>query len=184
MANCNISEVWQKIESTLQEKHPAIVDNFNPPVSRAKIEAIETEIDVKLPDSVISLYESRNGEGELSYGVFGGWKWLSIEDVKKQYLELLDLQREYPSEGYDELTSIPIFYYQGEILYVKSTNQDDSTIYLRSHENPKEVEIAPNLCGFLNEYLKKLNEDNWVFKIHKGKYVDLRPHDRELWPWQ
>lgn len=184
MANCNTSKIWQKIELALHEKYPAIVSNFNPPVTRAQIEVIESEIGVKLPDSVVSLYESRNGEGKLSYGVFGGWIWLSIEDVKKQYIELLDLQRSYPSKGYDELTSIPIFYYQGEILYVESANEEDSPIYLRNHENPQKVKLAPSVCGFLGEYLQKINGDDWVYTTHKGKYVDLRPRDRELWPWQ
>jgi len=182
MADSNLHDTWSEINSIFQQKYPVIYDNLNDPVKSETLTAMEEQIEVIFPKSIIILYTIHNGESDNSEGVFGGWKWLPLENVRTQYLSLKDMETEYPTD-YDENNSIPIFEYQGEILYVESGGSLDSPIYLRDHGNPVKLEVAQSVNSFFTDYLSKMIAGEFIFRQSEKGWFDMRPKDSELWPW-
>ena len=161
-----------------------VVHRFAPGASLDELEDFETAVGAEeLPAPFRALYTIANGS-QFDDGLFGGWRWLSLDQVQEHYFELREIEADDPSETYDPETSLPLFYYEGDFLYIDLTNSN-SPVYYRDHEAPTHQVVADCLASFLREYSRRVTsgllvstESNSAYGVH----YDISPPNRAYWP--
>jgi len=185
MGKCNIEEVLNKFNITLSKKHPNIHARLNSGAADEEIQAFEKKSGFKFTGEIYDMYKKHNGEDEFS-SIFGGWRWMPLKDILVQQEDALLLGKEAYSNNYDEMNSIPIFYNDNGVLYVKN-NVNESPLYIRDNDYPeKEKSVADSTCMFLNQYLKMLKANKFTLYEHEARenntYLHLEPKNNKEWP--
>lgn len=84
---------WKRIETWLEANAPQMVASLNPPATDAEIEATEKFLEVALPEDMRVIYRLRNGQQSVGHGLFSGWLFLSLQQMREEWdvwKELLD----------------------------------------------------------------------------------------------
>jgi len=108
-----------------------------------------------MPASIRAAYLIHNGEKSDSDGIFGLWRWLSLQDMCQEFQAL----KEHKDS---DATRIPILASPGgDILYAESG--PESEIIEWWHENPSRDVKYSNFKAYLGWFHKKLKEGGYVY---------------------
>lgn len=157
----SVKTSFESILVWLQSNAPELVDEFNPPAAEPELAAFENRTGLMLPRTVRAAYAIHNGEKNTSQGIFGGWRWLPLDEVSTI--------RHNPTAYGIELAEamIPVLVSGGgDYFYVEaaSTPSEISEVIEWWHEDPvrdvKHVSFAAMLKAFFND-------------LESGQYVYL-----------
>jgi len=178
-----IVRAFHNVENFYHNHFSRALENFLPGLDSETLQVFESKSSLNFPKEVRALYQLKNGEGPRSWGTIGGWIWLPLEKAMNIKEEFIQLEQTHPSGGYDAEVAFPIFYYQGEILYIKMTDCSsvESPLYFRNSEYPVEEKKFNSLADFFVGYLQELKKGSFVFMEYDNGNFDIRPVNRELW---
>lgn len=85
-----VDRVWGRIETWLARNAPALAAGFNAPATARDLAKTERVLGVQLPEDVRLSYLRHNGHWSL----FGGWRWHSLEGIRKSWIQWNELLAE------------------------------------------------------------------------------------------
>jgi SMI1 / KNR4 family (SUKH-1) len=180
-----VSALWVAILSELGRRHPALPERFFNPCTAEEIAAFENESKLTLPDSVKALYLLADGIIDEYDCIMGGWSWLPLDRAREIQVELIDIEADDPSESYDVITALPLFYSNGDVLYIECNGDSDPSLIYRDHEDPSRDVVANTFSEYLSEYLERIKNGSLVFSADEfdgGANFSLSPASRAYWP--
>lgn len=179
------SAALQEALDLVRARLPLALEGLNPPASASDLARCELALQLALPPAVRTLYLTFNGASELACGLFGGWRWLPVDEARDMALELRAIEQEDPSGGYDAAIALPLLDYEGDVLYVECGRGEDSALYYRDHESPTRERVASSVSGFLREFSARVLSGALVFSTFEspgGKCCFCSPERRSYWP--
>ncbi|TXI94619.1 MAG: hypothetical protein E6Q34_04425 [Burkholderiaceae bacterium] len=90
---------WMHIRAWLKKNYTQHLALLNPSATDKNIESAQVRLGYSIPSELIAVLKINNGESLGSQGLFGTWKFLSIEDQVKEYKILLADDR-FPRRRY------------------------------------------------------------------------------------
>mgnify|MGYP003537567148 CR=1 FL=1 len=76
-----MQQLWNRLETFLQENHPEIFKDLAPPATDAEITDLEDKIGVKLPDDFVACLKIHNGQLGRADGLFDESKFYSVYKI-------------------------------------------------------------------------------------------------------
>lgn len=78
----SVSESFARIELWLSKNASNVLLQLNKPISsNDELDKAEKILDAKFPPSVREAYTYHDGESNESKGLFGGWRWLPLNEI-------------------------------------------------------------------------------------------------------
>ena len=192
---------WKKVIQTCEGKFIGYSKLLNPPATKEDIKKIETKMSFTLPDDLVEIYLSNNGDSERLLGTLLGLPFLSLDEMFVQWNtwnEIINLEGEETMEDLSSLctsnpkNTIKILYankkwipighdYSGNHIGIDLdpdvSGKVGQVINFGRDEDNKFV-IADSLLDFL-KILEKLIQDN-QFEIK----LDEKDSNRVLCGWK
>jgi cell wall assembly regulator SMI1 len=161
-----VADLFIQIELWLQHNAKPLLGIFNAPATLAQIQEAERELGVIFPASVKQAYLVHNGEKDISEGLFGTWKWLSLDNVVLMHDELKNIEQEFKFGDFQPGFMIPLLESGGgDLYYVESVENegDESEVMEWWHEQPtRDVQYA-NFYEMLSTFVRDLHGDRYVY---------------------
>jgi len=167
-----IIDSWRKLEETRESKFK-LPNKLKPPATEKEIKDLEQHVGFKLSEQVRKSVLLHNGM-ESDYGIeivendnIGQYyRWLSVEEIRKQWDSDRQRQKEAAAEGDKFLVHpkwVPIFVEPAErddIIYVDSSN---GTVLLFSWPSSNEIQEHrySDLVSFLEVLEHHISSDLW-----------------------
>jgi hypothetical protein len=143
------------IESWLDSNANPVKSNLNGPATEIELSAIESELCLTIPISIKQAYLLHNGEKPDSDGIFGLWRWLPLNEVKREFHLLKDHKD-------SESIRIPVLLSPGgDILYAESG--EESEIIDWWHEKPTRDVKHSDFKGYLKWFTSRLYQGEYVY---------------------
>ena len=151
----SVSGYLKAIDDWLSENAKSLKDKLHKPESEDVLSNIESELGIVIPSQVREAYLIHGGETSDSNGIFGLWRWLSIEDMKNEFKHL----KEHKDS---DAIRIPILLSPGgDLTYVESGKE--SAIIDWWHENPTRDVKHSDFKAYLNWFTKRLYSGEYVY---------------------
>ncbi len=174
---------WQKLEKWLEENAPRVLATLNPPASVAKIAEVEARFKVLFPPSVRESYLLHDGQPTLSWGLFGGSRFMSLDDVVDQVNMLIEIEKECHFGDFDPSLMIPVIdqNHSGDFYYVEnSANNAETELIEWWHEEPTRDVKADSFLAFFDDFLNQVEAGNYVFHIFEPQRFSNDPEEYGL----
>jgi hypothetical protein len=185
IAMCDIATIVSGTDKLMEAKYPSLKKRLNPGATDLEIKTFENNAGFTLQPELVEAYKIHNGESEFS-SIYGGWRWLPLSGINDQIENFLTLDRDGYSFGYDARGSVPIFYNDHGVLYVKK-ELENSPLFIRDNDYPeKQDPVALNVCDFFSMFQRSLIMDYFSYSEHEGRgnntYVHLWAKNGKPWP--
>lgn len=82
-------DTFDQLISTLKEQAPANGRLFNPRAAENDLDELEQVTGLNLPSEFRTLYGTCNGEGDGLFGFMAGFRWMTLEEVQRDWKGLL-----------------------------------------------------------------------------------------------
>ncbi|MBW4620874.1 MAG: SMI1/KNR4 family protein [Cyanosarcina radialis HA8281-LM2] len=164
--NMEVADRFTQIELWLQENAKPLLGIFNPPATLSQIQKAESELGAIFPASVKQAYLIHNGEKDISEGLFGTWKWLSLGEMVLRHDELKNIEQEFKFGDFKPGFMIPLLESGGgDLYYVESVENegDESEVIEWWHEQPTRDVKYENFNNMLSTFVKDLHGDRYVY---------------------
>ncbi len=87
-----LAQTYADLITFLQEAHPELVADLNPPATDAQLDALEALIGQRLPEDFRQLYRLANGQRQGATPLFQeGYAFLSLDEVSENWLLMKSL---------------------------------------------------------------------------------------------
>lgn len=94
-----MQQQWNTLEAWLKINNPAVLADLNPPATQADIQDLEKTLGTALPQSFIDCLKVHNGQKGKAEWLFDGHQFLSVADIKMNWLIWNDLLEEGDFDG-------------------------------------------------------------------------------------
>lgn len=159
-----VSESWRRTEDWLKENAPGMARNLNPPASREEASDAEKALEVSFPPSLTESYLIHNGESGASDGIFGLWRWFSLDEIVAQNEEMKLIETEYAFGNYEPGLMIPIMEDGGgNLLYVETATDGETPVIEWHHEDPVRDVQYESFAAMLEDFVGRLEGGDFVF---------------------
>lgn len=95
-----MQQLWNRLETFLQENHPKILQDLAPPATDTQLAELEKNIGVKLSDDFIACLKIHNGQLGRADGLFDGSEFLSTSRIFQEWEIMKDI---FDSEPFYDL---------------------------------------------------------------------------------
>lgn len=167
-----MQQLWNRLETFLQENHPEIFKDLAPPATDAEITDLEDKIGVKLPDDFVACLKIHNGQFGRADGLFDESKFLSTSRIFQEWSVLkgiLDTEDFFDSdEEAGSSDGVKIIWWSARwIPFISYGNGDNWSIDL----DPAEDGTVGQVITFWHETFEREKEAN-SFKEWFSNFID------------
>lgn len=174
-----MKDKWQKLEHWLTANAPRVLENLNPPASENKIAETEAKLNIKFPPSVRKTYLLHDGQPTEAWGLFGGYRLLSLDDIVDLVEMQVQIEEEYEFGDFDASLMIPLIDLSctGDFYYVEnSVNNEETELIEWWHEEPTRNVKATSFEAFFDDFLSQVENGDFIFHVFPPhRYSDTPP---------
>lgn len=102
-----MQQLWQQLESILEETNPSVLTDLAPPATDTEISDLQDKLGVKLPDDFIATLKIHNGQRGKADGLFDGSEFLSTSRILQEWTMMKEVFDSGEFDGFnpDDLSS-------------------------------------------------------------------------------
>lgn len=177
-----MQEIWQRIDSWLQQNAPEIFSDLLPAASDEQFSQVEETIQCELPQSIKEFYLIHNGTRGGGPPLMGKWRLLNLDTVCREW----SIQNELLADGvFDDEECEPDEPVQpvwwdnrwipvasndsGDLICLDLNPPEDGTfgqLIRYWHNDPARTVIAKSFTDWLTQFLNDL--ENGIYRIEDG----------------
>ena len=171
---------FKQIENWLSQHAPLLSPAFQSAATLENIQQTEEALQVIFPRSVREAYLARNGEVKVSYGLFGCYRWLSLDEVIATHNEMKLIEETHQFGDFTPGFMIPLLMSRGGDFYYEesvSSAEAESEIIEWWHEVPTRDVKFPSFRGLVETFVQDLQAARYLYKpadfrglIHQDSY--------------
>ncbi|CAF0865870.1 unnamed protein product [Rotaria sordida] len=165
----SVSGSFVRIESWLSKNAPNILGQLNKPISSIdELDKVEKMLDAKLPPSVREAYTFHNGESPESKGLFGGWRWLPLNEIIQWNDEQKNNVQKHHFIDFKPSFMIPLLIStisMNDLRYVETSDdngQEETPVIEWNHEQPARDVKYGSFANYLSTFAERLELGEYI----------------------